>query len=102
MAGFAGANAQVVGVSTDTIFCHQAFQKELGGLSFPLLADRWPYAETAKAYGIFPPTRHTVPFINDRAVFIVDKNGKIAWSKVYELKWVPDKSEILQEVRKLG
>jgi alkyl hydroperoxide reductase subunit AhpC len=90
-----------VGVSTDTVFCHQAFQKELGGLSFPLAADRWPYAETARAYGIFPPTRHAVPFINDRAVFIVDKQGKIAWSKVYELKEVPDKSEILQEVRKL-
>jgi alkyl hydroperoxide reductase subunit AhpC len=91
-----------VGVSTDTIFCHQAFQKELGGLSFPLVADRWPYAETARAYGIFPPTRHTVPFINDRAVFIVDPQGKIAWSKVYELKHLPDTSEILREVRKLG
>ena len=91
-----------MGVSTDTIFCHKAFQEELGGLSFPLAADRWPYAETAKAYGIFPPTRHQVPFINDRAVFIVDKNGKIAWSKIYELKELPDKSEILEAVRKLG
>jgi alkyl hydroperoxide reductase subunit AhpC len=74
----------------------------LGGLSFPLAADRWPYAETAKAYGIFPPTRHQIPFVNDRAVFIMNKEGKIAWSKVYELKEVPDKSEILQIVSKLG
>lgn len=91
-----------MGVSTDTVFCHRAFQKELGGLSFPLAADRWPYAETAKAYGIFPPSKHQIPFVNDRAVFLVDKNGKIAWSKVYELKEVPDKSEMLAALRKLG
>lgn len=47
LAKFAGANTQVMGVSTDTIFSHQAFQQALGGLSYPLLADRWPYAETA-------------------------------------------------------
>src|SRR5215831_17674599 len=48
---FAEANAQIVGVTTDSIFAHRAFQKSLGGLSFPLASDRWPYAETAKAYG---------------------------------------------------
>lgn len=101
-ANFTGLNAQVVGVNTDTVFSHQAFQKEMGGLSFPLATDRWPYAETAKAYGIFPPTKHQVPFINDRAVFIVDKNGKIAWTKIYELKQTPGMAEILGELRKLA
>lgn len=90
-----------MGVSTDSVFSHQAFQKELGGLSFPLASDRWPYAEVAKAYGVFPPSKHPIPFVNDRAVFIVDKNGKVAWSKVYELKEQPDNKEILDELRKL-
>ncbi len=79
-----------------------AFQKSLGGLSFPLASDRWPYAKTAEAYGIFPPSKHSFPFVNDRAVFIVNKNGKIAWSKVYELKQVPDNGEILDALRKLA
>jgi peroxiredoxin len=91
-----------LGVSTDSVFSHQAFQKELGGLSFALLTDRWPYAETAKAYGIFPPAKHQIPFVNDRAVFIVDKNGKIAWAKIYELKEQPDNQEILGELAKLA
>jgi len=91
-----------VGVNTDTVFSHIAFQKSLGGLSFPLLSDRWPYAKTAEAYGVFPPTKHQVPFINDRAVFIVDKNGKIAWLKVYELKQVPDIAEILEALKKIS
>ena len=91
-----------MGVSTDTVFSHVAFQKSLGGLKFPLATDRWPYAQTAEAYGVFPPTRHQIPFINDRAVFIVDKNGTIAWSKVYELRQLPDNAEILEALKKLA
>ena len=101
LAQFTGLNAQVVGVNTDTIFVHNAFQKSLGGLSFPLASDRWPYADTAKAYGVFPAVRHQFGGVNDRAVFVVDKDGKVAWSKVYELKQLPDVSEILAAVRAL-
>jgi peroxiredoxin len=102
LAQFAGLNAQVVGVNTDTVFSHVAFQKSLGGLSFPLASDRWPYAKTAEAYGIFPATRHDFAFVNDRAVFIVDKGGKIAWSKIYELGQQPDNAEILDALRKVA
>jgi peroxiredoxin len=79
-----------------------AFQKHLGGLNFPLATDRWPYAEVAAAYGVFPPTKHPIPFINDRAIFIVDKHGKIAWSKIYELREQPENEEILAELKKLS
>lgn len=102
LAKFAGLNAQVVGVSTDSVFSHIAFQKQLGGLKFPLAVDRWPYAEVAVAYGVFPPTKHQIPFINDRAVFIIDKSGEIAWVKIYELREQPDNSEILAELKKLA
>ena len=90
-----------MGVNTDSIFSHSAFQKSLGGLSFPLASDRWPYAKTAEAYGIFPATKHDFSFVNDRAVFVVDKDGKIAWSKIYELGQKPDNAEILEALRKL-
>lgn len=102
LAKFTGANAEVVGLSTDTVFSHSAFQKSLGGLSFPLATDRWPYGEIAKSYGIYPPTRHKLPFWNDRAIFIVDKNGKIAWSKIYEIGDVPDLDEVLGALHKVG
>ena len=102
LARFRGANAEVVGLSTDTVFCHAAFQQSLGGLSFPLATDRWPYADVARSYGVFPPTRHTAPFWNDRAIFIVDKHGKIAWSKVYEIGHVPDIDEVLAALEKLA
>ncbi len=88
-----------MGVNTDSVPSHIAFQKHLGGLSIPLASDRWPYAETAKAYGIFPGSKHPVPFLNDRAVFIVDKNGHVAWAKVYELKEQPGQREILEALK---
>lgn len=91
-----------MGVSTDSVFSHIAFQKSLGGLKYPLAADRWPYAATAQAYGIFPPSKHEIPFVNDRAIFVVDKDGKIAWSKVYELRQLPDLDEVLDALQKIS
>ncbi len=40
LAKFAGLEAEVVGLSTDTVFSHIAFQRGMGGLEFPLAADR--------------------------------------------------------------
>ncbi|MGH9358446.1 MAG: redoxin domain-containing protein [Terriglobia bacterium] len=101
IAKFTDTDAEVVAVSTDTVFSHMAFQKELGGVNYPLATDRWPYAETAKAYGVFPPAKHTIPFVNDRAIFIVDKQGKIAWSKVYEIGTKPFPGEVLAVLSRL-
>jgi len=36
-------------VNTDTVFSHIALQELLGGLSFPLVTDRWPYPKTTGA-----------------------------------------------------
>lgn len=102
LAKFRAANAEVIGISTDTVFVHSGFQKSLGGLAFPLATDRWPYGDIGKAYGVYPPTRHKLPFWNDRAIFIVDKNGKIAWSKVYEIGSLPDIDEVVKAVSTLS
>ncbi len=55
----------------------------------------------AQSYGLFPPSKHTIPFVNDRAVFIVDAEGKIAWSKIYELKDQPANADLLGVLRTL-
>jgi peroxiredoxin len=96
VAQFEKAGAKVVAISTDSVFTHRAFQKELGGVSYPIAADRWPYAKTAEAYGVFPPTKHSIPYVNDRAIFVVDKDGKIAWSKVYDIGTMPKPAEVLE------
>ena len=36
---FEAAGAQVVGISCDSIYSHEAWARSLGGISYPLLAD---------------------------------------------------------------
>ena len=99
---FAELNAQVVGISPDSIYSHLAWQeKSIGWQDYPLASDYWPHAGVAQQYGILR-LGEPLPGINDRAVFIVDKQGKIAFSKTYELSQEPDYEELVAEVAKQG
>lgn len=102
LAKFTEYDAQVLALSTDSIPAQIAFQEKLGGLSFPLASDRWPYAKTGEAYGVFPATKHEFAPFNDRAIFVVDKQGKITWFKVYPAAEKPDVNEVLAELKQLG
>lgn len=99
---FAEQNAQVVGISTDSIYSHLAWQeKSIGWQDYPLASDYWPHGGIAQKYGLLregPP----LPGINERAVFIVDKDGKIVYSRVFELGQGPDNEEAIAELKKLG
>lgn len=101
-ARFAAHNAQVVGISVDSIPSHLAWQKHsIGKLSYPLCSDFYPHAQVISRYGLLregPP----VPGISNRAVVIVDKQGKVAWKKVYDLPAVPDVKEILEALKPLA
>jgi len=98
---FAGFGAQVVGVSVDSVFSHIAWQKhDIGPLRYPLCSDFHPHGATAKKYGVFR-AGDPIPGINERAVFIVDKKGKIAFSKLYELGQQPPNEDAFAVLRKL-
>ena len=101
LATFAGLNAQVLDISVDSVSSHIAWQKkEIGMMEFPLCADFYPHAGVSTQYGILreaPP----VPGISERAAFIVDTNGKLAFAKIYPLDALPDKEELLAALRKL-
>jgi alkyl hydroperoxide reductase subunit AhpC len=98
---FADYDAQVVGISPDSIYCHLAWQeKSIGWLDYPLASDYWPHGDTAQKFGI-QRLGEPLPGINDRAVFIVDKKGRIAFAKVYELGQEPDYEELVSELSKL-
>lgn len=98
---FADYDAQVVGMSVDSPYCHIAWQeKSIGMLGYPLLSDFYPHGEVARKYDIF---REGDPIagINERAIFIVDKEGKIAWAKVYDLGEQPGNEELFDELKKI-
>ncbi len=98
---FADLDTQVVGISVDSVYSHIAWQKfEIGALDFPLCSDFWPHGEIARKYEIFRE-EEPIPGINERAVFVIDKQGKIAFSKVYQLSELPPNEDVLEVLRKL-
>jgi len=99
---FAALDAQVLDISTDSILSHMAWQeKEIGAMHLPLCADFYPHGEVTRAFDILregPP----VAGISERAVFIVDKSGKIAFAKVYPLDQTPNNEELLEALKKIA
>ena len=98
---FAALNAQVLDISVDSIPSHIAWrQKEVGPVEVALGSDFYPHAEVTRKFGILregPP----VPGISERAAFIVDKAGKIAFAKVYPIDQLPNLEELLGALRRL-
>jgi alkyl hydroperoxide reductase subunit AhpC len=98
---FEGYDAQVVGISVDSTYSHIAWQKrDIGMLSYPLCSDFWPHGEVARKYGVL---RESDPLggINERAVFVIDKQGKIVFAKQYELGQQPDNEEVYEVLKGL-
>lgn len=87
---FRSTDTAVLGLSIDAQPAKTAWAKELGVSSFDLLSDNYPYGEVARQYGVF----REKDGISERAVFVVDKNGRIAWSKVYDIPQQPGSSEL--------
>ena len=83
---FEQAGAAVLGVSIDAQPAKAAWAKSLGPISYDLLSDFHPHGEVAQKYGVF---RQKEGF-SERAIFVIDKHGKIAWAKRYEIPEQPD------------
>jgi alkyl hydroperoxide reductase subunit AhpC len=99
---FAALNAQVLGISIDSLPCHVAWQKRsIGMVNYPLLSDMYPHGEVARKFGVLREGQ-PIPGINERAVFIINKEGRIRFSKVYPLDRTPENVELLQALEELG
>jgi mycoredoxin-dependent peroxiredoxin len=97
MKQFATLDAEVLGVSVDSVWSHKAFAEKMG-ISYSLLADFQPRGAMAEKYGVYLAERG----ITGRAIIIVNKAGKIAWAKNYDIPVVPDVKEVaaaLQQVK---
>lgn len=99
---FAGFDTQVLGMSVDSIYCHIAWQKkDIGIMNYPLCADFYPHGEVARKYDVFRESPDPVAGINERAIFIIDKEGIIVFSKVYRLDEQPMNDELFDVLKEL-
>jgi peroxiredoxin len=76
-APFTDAGVQVLGISVDSPYALKSWAQQQG-YDFPLLSDRWPTGEVAKAYGVF----NEVAGIANRGTFLVDAEGIIRFAEM--------------------
>jgi peroxiredoxin len=102
LALFNDLDATVYGIAVDAPFSNNAFA-EKNQLNFPILSD---YARQAvKAYGIAHDDFAGMPGYTaaKRSVFVVDKQGKIAYAWVADVpSQEPNYDDVQAAVRKLG
>jgi peroxiredoxin len=88
--------AVLLGVSVDGVWCHEAFAKDRR-LQFPLAADFEPKGEVAKAYGAY----RSEDGVCERALFVIDRKGMIAWSYLSPIALNPGADGILEALENL-
>jgi peroxiredoxin len=88
--------AKVLGVSVDSVWCHQAYGKSKK-LRFPLLADFEPKGEVSRRYGVYRDEDGT----SERALFVIDADGVIRWSYLSPIDVNPGADGILTALEAL-
>ncbi len=91
MARFNQLDAQVFGISTDSVWAHKAYAAQQG-IHYPLLADYYPQGAIAQRYGVFDSERGRA----QRITFVIAPDGRIAYIQRNESGQVPPVDDLLQ------
>lgn len=88
--------AELMGISVDGSWCHSAFASHRR-LHFPLLSDFEPKGAVAKQYGAY----REKDGVCERALFVIDKEGKIFWSYLSPVAENPGADGVLEALESL-
>lgn len=88
--------AEVLGISVDGAWCHQAYARH-NHIHFPLLADFHPKGEVSKKYGVYKEEKGHC----ERAIVIVDKQGIVRYIDVHDISEAPDNAQLIEVLRDL-
>ena len=94
---FSGVNAQVLGISVDSVWSHKAFAEKMG-IKYPLLADFHPRGAVSSHFGLYLADKG----ITNRATVIVDKQGVVRYVQVYEILSQRNNQDLVTELTKLN
>ena len=97
MKKFDTLDAQVLGLSVDSAWSHKAYAEKMG-IKYSLLADFHPKGAMSEKYGMYMADKG----ITGRSIIIIDKGGKVAWVKDYDIPVVPDVKEVASALAKVG
>jgi peroxiredoxin len=89
-------DAEVLGISVDSAWCHQAYAKH-NHIHFPLLADFHPKGAVAQKYGAY----REQDGVCERALFVIDRKGVIFWNYLSPVAVNPGADGILDALQDL-
>jgi peroxiredoxin len=89
-------DAELIGISVDSVWSHLAFAKDRN-LRFPLLADFEPKGEIARRYQVYRAADGT----SERALYVIDADGVVRWSYVSPVGINPGADGILRALEGL-
>lgn len=92
---FTENNTLVYGISIDSQYTQAAWYNHLELKNIQLLADFWPHGKVASDYGVF----RSNDGISERVNILIDEEGKIKYTKLYDLGTLPDINEILDKIK---
>jgi peroxiredoxin len=91
----------IYGISVDSVFSHQAFAKELGGLPFDLVGDF--ERKLVTAFGVRRDDVEGYSGMAKRSVFIIDRTGVIRWTwEPSRDQRLPDYDLVISEAKKVA
>jgi peroxiredoxin len=88
--------AAMLGISVDGVWCHAAFARARN-LHFPLLADFEPKGAVSSLYGAYRAKEG----VSERALFVIDATGTIAWSYLSPIGVNPGADGVLRALESL-
>jgi mycoredoxin-dependent peroxiredoxin len=94
---FKKLNVEILQISADTVPSLKVWAEQFSGVPFPLLSDYWPHGAVGKAYGVFNEERG----MDKRSAFLLDAQGIIRWSKVYDPGTIPESKDLLEQLRNI-
>lgn len=94
---FERRNTQVLGISTDQVFSNEAWAKSMGGLSYPLCSDFWPFGFVCAKYGVL----RGISGQAERAIFVVDQAGKVAYIDIHDIGEPPPTDRVMAALDRL-
>lgn len=90
---FRELNAEVLGVSTDSVHSHRAWLKELGNLNYPLLSDITH--QVSRDYGVLLEEKG----IALRGTFVIDPDGILRYALYHDLGVGRSVKEVLRVLK---
>lgn len=89
-------NAELLGISVDSKWCHLAFSQDRK-FHFPLLADFEPKGEVARLYDVYDDKEGETK----RALYVIDEEGIIRWAYLSPVGMNPGADGILNALEEL-